>query len=67
MHRNVFNPGTTHHNYLCKKCGNLAPIGVGYAGDLCDMQNIEPCSAYVARCACGWSVGKKYPHDLIDV
>lgn len=38
--------------YICKKCGEPSPVGVGYT-------SAQPCTGDVARCPCGWSVNPK--------
>lgn len=44
--------------YICKRCGDVAPYGVGYA-------STEPAavqrSRTTARCACGYSVAPSVP------
>lgn len=40
------------HGYICKKCGNPAPVGVGYAVPGCDAARA---SAHIFRCRCGYS------------
>jgi len=46
------------HGYVCKRCGDVAPYGVGYVSD-------EPAavqrSRTTERCACGHSVRSTTP------